>query len=178
FAEYFQDKSKEENALMLFNTGYVFYNSFKDYDRAEKYLRLSIKSALEFKTRVYILNGYGWLSRMFYDGKNDVKKAQEILQEGFIATGSSVFKYKIGALSVESGKGLDLGIDCLEYFLSHPVTTYPETERYTKAGAYLLLAKCYHKKKQIIKAREFLEKSLNLDSSYEAAIKFRSEINM
>lgn len=88
-AAYFQDDTKSDNSLMLFNTAYTYYDSFKDYPKAEKFFRLSIESGKKFG-KAYTTNGYTWLSTMYLDGLNDFDKAWAVLEEAYEYTNSSL----------------------------------------------------------------------------------------
>jgi predicted alpha/beta superfamily hydrolase len=177
-ANYFQDSLKLDNALMLFNSGYVYYDTFHDFTNAEKYFRMSIESAKKHKNSIYLVNGYSWLSRMFLDGLKDIDKSWLIIEEGFEYTQSVVYKYKLGSLAAETGRNLDEGIRNLKYFLAKPVTSFPENQMFTEEGAYLLLSKCYYKKNKISVARKYVQMSLLLNEKYEPALQWKAQVKL
>ena len=176
-AAYFQDESKPDNPLMLFNTAYTYYDSFKDYPKAEKYFRMSIESGKKFG-KAYTSNGYSWLSTMYLDGLDDFNKAWAVLEEAYDYTNSSLYKYRLGALAVKAGKNLDKGINNLNFFLLNQPTTFPERLMAKEEGAYLLLAKCYYMQKNYMKAKVNLAQCLKVNSKYAAAIAWKDEVKL
>ncbi|AZI26444.1 hypothetical protein EA772_14270 [Pedobacter sp. G11] len=176
-ATYFQDDKKRDNALMLFNTAYTYYDSFKDYSKAEKYFRMSIESGKK-SGKAYTSNGYSWLSTMYIDGLKDFDKAWSVLEEAYDYTKSSIYKYRLGVLAVKSGKNLEQGINNLNFFLLNKPTTFPERLMAKEEAAYLLLAKCYYMQKNYTKAKVNLARCLKLNSNYAAAISWKNEVKL
>jgi len=176
-AAYFQDDTKSDNSLMLFNTAYTYYDSFKDYPKAEKFFKLSIESGKKFGN-AHTINGYTWLSTMYLDGLNDFDKAWTVLEEAYEYTNSSFYKYRLGLLAMKADKNLDEGIKNLNYFLLNKPTTFPDRLMAKEEAAYLLLAKCYYKQKNYKKAKTNLEKCLKVNSNYAAAIAWKGEAKL
>jgi predicted alpha/beta superfamily hydrolase len=174
-ADYFQDSSASDNALMLFNTAYVYYDSFNDFGNAERYFKMSIESAKKDNIPIYILNGYSWMSQMYLDGLKDFTKAWAALEEGYRYTHSSLYHYKLGSMAAKTGKNLDKGIESLLAFLNDPPKSFPEKEMFKEEGAYLLLSKCFYKKKELRAAKEYLLKSLSTNDKYDAALEWKAE---
>jgi hypothetical protein len=174
-AHYFQDSSSTDNPLMLFNTAYVYYDSFEDFHHAEQYFKMSIGSAKMNNSPVYMLNSYAWMSKMYLESEKNFSKAWATLLEAYEYTHSSVYQYKLGAMAVQTGKNLEDGIKNLNAFINHPPNSYPEKEMFKDEGAYLLLSKCYFKKKDLAAAKKYLIKSLASNERYDAALQWRSE---
>lgn len=176
-ADFFRGESTVDNALMLFNTAYVYYDTFKDYSKAEKYFRLSIENAKKFNSHVYILNGYSWLSHMYDKGMSNTDKSLDLLREAYNYTNSPIYKYKIGVICFESGTHLNEGINALKFYLKNPETRSPEKEMVSSEAANLLLSKCFYKQHKVQLAQYYLAESLSLNQNFEAALKWQATLN-
>ncbi|WP_158800329.1 alpha/beta hydrolase-fold protein [Pedobacter sp. L105] len=92
------EKGILNDPLDVFNLGYIYMDTIKDKNMAEKYYRKSIAICVKNKTPKSAFNGYSWLAKLYSDDE-DYKKSFATLEEGYQLTGNYALIYQAAKLS-------------------------------------------------------------------------------
>ncbi len=136
----------------------------KNYAEAEKVYLEGLQKNNQYEQL------YGMLA-LTYHRKNEIPKAFETLEKLIAIKPDYMNSYaQIGLLSASTGQQLELGITCLNKYLSLYAKN-PEQGQYSKAWAYHQLGIIYEEQGQKDQAKETYQLALESDSDYKPAKK-------